>query len=487
MKKLLIFTIIILAGISHTQTATAQFLNKEATWTVSYESTGDGYLQSIINVSIEKDSLINDTLYSIFNQGGNKYALREDSNKVYFRLLPPFHFPNADSSEHLLYDFGLEVNDSIRLNLLINEFYTQKFWKVTNVDSVLVGQEYKKRILLEYYDSSYPDFGILYWIEDLGSSAGPLYFTGISEFETKVNLYCYWVNNELFYCTESSNGRCKYLSPYYPVTKKFLDKGATWITVKYSLDAEFTGYSISKDTIINDTVYSIISDHYSHPVCAMREDGNKVFFRLLDTQSYPDFDGSEYLLYDFGLKRNDSIRLKIVAPNHVTNEYWKVVAVDSILLGEEYNKRIWLENPDPNARFRYQYWIEHIGSTEGLLYFTGISTFDSYSALSCYKLDGIQLYAHPTFGCQALGVKPVSIKTEKTNIILYKSSLHQVKINLPLHESCLLSVYTINGQKIISKEIPCNQYINAGIIKSGIYIFEVKTKNSIYREKAISF
>ena len=190
-------------------TSNAQFLNKDATWNVYYQGV-EGGADKIINLKIEKDSLINDTLYSIFNFVYDRYALREERNKVFFRLLKSTCCPEFDTSEHLLYDFGLELNDSISLNLLWNDFYTTKKWKVTDVDSVLVGKEYKKRILLKFNESAiYPMEGVQYWIKDVGSSEGPLYFTGISEFETVIHLYCYQINGELRYSTEISGGKCK--------------------------------------------------------------------------------------------------------------------------------------------------------------------------------------------------------------------------------------------------------------------------------------
>ncbi len=275
-------------------TTSAQFLNKNATWNVLHQGV-DGGPDIVISLKIEKDSLINDTVYSIFKHGYEKYALREDSNKVFFRLLRPDLSPEYGTTEHLLYDFGLELNDSIRLNLLWSEFYTRYFWKVKNIDSVLVGHEYKKRILLKVNESAdYPTEGVEYWIEDVGSTAGPLYFTGITEFETVIQLSCYWVNGELLYRNEYSRGDCNYL------------------------DAD-PGHRINKD------------------------------------------------------------------------------------------------------------------------------------------------------------------------VLFYDKSLHEVKVNLPQKESCLLSVYNINGQKVFNKEIPCNQYVKTVELNTGIYIFEVRAGNLIQREKVIIY
>lgn len=287
-KKLFACFAVLLIGYN---TTNAQFLNKDASWNVYYQGI-ESSPDRIINLKIEKDSLINDTVYSIFDYGYEKYALREDSNKVFFRW--PDVFPELGTTEHLLYDFGLELNDSIQLYLLW-DFLSGYFWKVKNIDSVLVGGEYKKRILLMVNESAhYPAEGVQYWIEDIGSTSNPLYFTGISYFETVIHLYCYWVNGELRYSTEVSEGKCNYL------------------------DAD-PGYRITKD------------------------------------------------------------------------------------------------------------------------------------------------------------------------VLIYNNSLKQVKINLPLRESCLLTVYKINGQKVFNKEIPCNSYVKTLPLKTGIYIFEVKAGNLVQREKVIIF
>jgi hypothetical protein len=107
-----------------------------------------------------------------------------------------------DTLEHVLYNFCLNKGDSIYLNLPNNNVHRNKYWVVTTVDSILIANKLKKRILLEIPDSYGPG-NVQYWIEDIGSTFGPLYFTGISEHEWEIELFCYRLNNEKLY------GKCQ--------------------------------------------------------------------------------------------------------------------------------------------------------------------------------------------------------------------------------------------------------------------------------------
>jgi hypothetical protein len=79
--------------------------------------------------------------------------------------------------------------------------------------------------------------GVQYWIEDVGSSEGPIYMTGISEFETVIHLSCYWVNGELLYSTEFSKGKCNFLDadPEYPIYKDVISYNTSLHQVKINL------------------------------------------------------------------------------------------------------------------------------------------------------------------------------------------------------------------------------------------------------------
>jgi len=179
--------------------AHCQFLNKDATWTVLRTGINS---ESYREYSIWKDSTINDTVYSLFTHNRLLFALREDSNRVYYKLLKGT-LPGYDTlknHEHVLYDFNLTEGDSIYLYLPFNSPKYSTDYVVQEVDSILIGNTLKKRMYLEITPThlNYGS-GEQYWIEDIGSLSGPLYLIGISEHEVFFELYCYRLNNEKLY------------------------------------------------------------------------------------------------------------------------------------------------------------------------------------------------------------------------------------------------------------------------------------------------
>jgi len=191
----LLFTQFLILAVANK--AHCQFLNKDATWTVLRTGINS---ESYRDYSIWKDSTINDTIYSLFTHNRLLFALREESNRVYYKLLKGY-LPGYDTlknHEHVLYDFNLTVGDSIYLFLPFNSPELSTDWVVKDVDSILIGNTLKKRMHLEI-TPRIPGFGFQYWIKDIGSTYGPLYFTGISEHEVFFELYCYRRNMEKLY------------------------------------------------------------------------------------------------------------------------------------------------------------------------------------------------------------------------------------------------------------------------------------------------
>ncbi len=96
-------------------------------------------------------------------------ALREGENRdIYFfpvgihlPTTAPITFPN-DTTEQLLYTFA---NLSVGMTLPINAGYTDI--KVVGIDSILMGNEYRKRYAIQNPMIMIPE----YWIEGIGSNA----------------------------------------------------------------------------------------------------------------------------------------------------------------------------------------------------------------------------------------------------------------------------------------------------------------------------
>lgn len=198
-RKLLIGVSVFAFAFFPTIKSNAQFLNKDALWTMRSTMYGEAPIDNYDDTRILKDSVINGINYSLFEFRNTLSAVREDNDKVFYKVLK-HNFPDAgfDTLEHVLYDFNLIEGDSIQLELPSYSQFYKNNWVVREVDSILIGNKLKKRMFLEIPDSYGPG-NSQYWIEDIGSTFGPLYFTGISEHEWEIELICYRLNETNLY------------------------------------------------------------------------------------------------------------------------------------------------------------------------------------------------------------------------------------------------------------------------------------------------
>ncbi|VAW22829.1 hypothetical protein MNBD_BACTEROID01-1948 [hydrothermal vent metagenome] len=180
-------------------TAHSQFLNKEAVWVTGVKCAPDisckwYYYYSSIN----KDTMIENTNYSVIDTWGGLFALREENSRIYYKALKS-HTLEVDNVERLMYDFDLNVNDTFNLYYRYQDTID---WVVKRIDSILVGNVYKKMLFLDEINSQI-NSREAYWIEDIGSSYGPFWIFTISQPTFIAELYCYSINNEKLF------GKCK--------------------------------------------------------------------------------------------------------------------------------------------------------------------------------------------------------------------------------------------------------------------------------------
>jgi hypothetical protein len=168
MKKLLLL-FVILNLVQHQSSAQdyIPFPDSGAVWiNAHYTLETQPYyhyeLYSTTNYCINsEDTIINSTTYKKVNycEGAYKAAIRDDNGKVY--IVPP-----DSTTEYLLYDFTLEVGDTL------GEFYYESpgEWPqlsyndvyINQVDSVDINGTYHKRIYLE----------VTVWTEGIGCAQG---------------------------------------------------------------------------------------------------------------------------------------------------------------------------------------------------------------------------------------------------------------------------------------------------------------------------
>lgn len=130
-----------------------------------------------------------------------------NSNQVYYR--------NLDNEEGLIYDFNLSVNDIVEVYNLYMFFPFSIPYKCYQIDSVLIGNDFRKRFFMSYLGNLVPEPDDI-WIEGIGSINGVL-TSGYSEsgwcggfFE----LLCYYENDSLIYMASPFN-TC-FLNNFYP-------------------------------------------------------------------------------------------------------------------------------------------------------------------------------------------------------------------------------------------------------------------------------
>jgi hypothetical protein len=161
----------------------------------SYEITGDTVINTVtyhkLNIPFVLQS---DTSYPLWTSSGYRGCIRQDtaSRKVY--IVPP-----SQSAEQLLYDFNLNVSDTVKGYLANNCTSMPYLVRVDNIDSILINGDYRKRWRL--YSLIYGPTA--YFIEGIGSTSG-LLETVCGYIDVQVNLVCFKQNDTTLYPNAST-------------------------------------------------------------------------------------------------------------------------------------------------------------------------------------------------------------------------------------------------------------------------------------------
>lgn len=140
-------------------------VKENAVWRDYYEDIN--LVTELNQYVIQGDTIIDSTNYKkLYNCDyspsliSNKIlvgGIREDSTKKVYvilrcsALIQGLWLPNGD--EHLIYDFSLNVGDSIKKPIWINN--SDSIMTVTSIDSVLIGNSYRKRWTLDEFIEPY--------------------------------------------------------------------------------------------------------------------------------------------------------------------------------------------------------------------------------------------------------------------------------------------------------------------------------------------
>jgi len=190
--------------------------NLDKIWEVysDNDAMGNPYSFYIDSIKFVSDTIIGTNNYKKcieFHKDHNQYSgwsynqyffyLREDSSKKVYQW--------ETNGDYLLYDFSLQLNDTfITYNTRTDTANSvANYWHITNIDSILIGSENRKRFILTSIKVVFPNgdtqlwtYNTDYWIEGIGSTSGLLdiIFPGTTGWAGE-ELTCYFENGISIY------------------------------------------------------------------------------------------------------------------------------------------------------------------------------------------------------------------------------------------------------------------------------------------------
>jgi hypothetical protein len=203
-QKQIILIISLLCLLLNGSYAQTQFPDKNGEWYLRYRDPESKYY-SQDPFYIEKDTIINELKYSIMKLDDEypdnviRAAIRNDNKKVFY-----IDLNHPENNENILYDFGLNLGDSIELiHFIWPDFIDTAMWYVVNVEYQEVNNSQRK--VMEIYGQNARSWGHNSWIEGIGSTMGPIYPLICSYFEEIYELNCYKENKNRIW------GNCSFI------------------------------------------------------------------------------------------------------------------------------------------------------------------------------------------------------------------------------------------------------------------------------------
>jgi len=399
--------------------------------------------------------------------------------------------------EFLLYDFGLEVGDSISSAIYAGTNY------ISRLDSIreTTLQNSVRKI---FYLTEYPSYGSEenvkeVWIEGIGSVTDGLLrktllgWTGNNGGD--YSLLCFQQNDTLIYHSENYGSNC-YID--YTPPKPLVSGNKLWSTMKgpvfgcasFFCQSYYTKFS-GERVVDNQNYLKVmrsedqqmknwITEGY------IREDNTwKVYFR--DTNAK-----SECLLYDFGCQVGDTLNLDCgcIGKGYLVDS---IKTIGSSGYSMKYFYLTYLEYGTKEV------WIEGIGSTMGILNGGGyghcLTGGSMGEALLCYYDSGIKKYQSSEFPnhCYLSPEIINGIEPEKpvSQFNVYPNPVSGelfIQPNSNIEESFTLEIYSVKSELVKAEcIIPGSTHyrINTSSLRNGIYILRLISDSGKYDEKVI--
>ncbi len=469
------------------------FPDSDAVWNFHYHAycfyNGDG--DDNYSIVMTGDTLINGENYHQlktpfiesystgncgYNQIGYRGAIREDvvEKKVYY--VPP-----ASTSEELLYDFNLEVGDTVK-GYINTSLMPDDVDVVLSIDSVLVGSTYRKRWNINNC------YGISI-IEGVGSTYGLFMPSpGCTPDQASFSLTCLQQNGQPLYPDT--------LSVCEPILQKrtidhFNYSDSRWYVADSYADADIehpsfvstktTIYGYKGDSIINGerwwkiyaTEDKFFQNNLKYLGLTRSEDGG-VFY--LDTLNQLD------TLYNFNLEVGDSAYFKL----NGTPQWINVVDVDSVLLDDgAYYKRIKFDEPQDLSFFSdlNEVWIEDVGSIHGPLFTNAPHKFSNEIPdsliLTCSFSNNRYVWKHPSYAnCYIRNVLSIQELENEAYKVYPNPFSDEIHIEKPGVNEIQLTITNSIGKVVHKLEIDNAQTtIDLSTLDAGIYILKMQNES----------
>ncbi|MDR0437337.1 MAG: T9SS type A sorting domain-containing protein [Bacteroidales bacterium] len=267
----------------------------------------------------------------------------------------------------------------------------------------------------------------------------------------------------------------------------------TWEIRYYYEDPYNVSYVLQGDTVVDDIqrakLYYIHHDNHTDSLLMgfIHTRGDSVFYRSLSdlVGHYPNIlclePHQDYLLYDFSSSKGDSIKDYC----HYEDSYFPVLDVDSVKFGGIHRKRIRFREDD------YDYWIEGMGSINGLFYGVEAIPIGMMSRrLVCFTLNDEPVYFNPTYSseCPVPGVVSVIRETKNNLLTIFPNPAKSTVTVQSDHPLKRLQIYDVNGTLL--SEQSCNNELQTKIQKlpkkAGKYVLKITLQNGVvHTEKLI--
>lgn len=271
--------------------------------------------------------------------------------------------------------------------------------------------------------------------------------------------------------------------------KAMLGLGAKWHTNHIFFGADNETYTISKDTIINDTTYYQITESWTNPFSApilLREDtaNRKVYLKYSNNE--------EKIIYDFSMSVGDTIN-----SYNFSIGYSEMIldSISSNLTTFDSNftlPSIFIENPKIFHFSNGVKWIEGIGSLGGPLGST--IGWDGLDMLMCHYDSANNWNYHFYYSqddplCEGPEFAILEYNNDN-NITIYPNPANdflQIGFKTSNNESIRIELFDCIGNRIMIDETNSSQQHELEIqtLKNGIYFLQIYSDDTLIETKKI--